>query len=177
MFKKILLAVALLLPLSGFAQNGANGYTGAWLPYRNDALGAANAGTNIAASTTITSVTNAPVIKVMPNSFITFYPSFNLATNSATASSSNVTFYFATGPGLYTNTLGAVFGSTNMTSAGLCANASLGLTGTTNAVGAITFNPTNIIGGVIQFIGASTAATNVGGVTISNMPYFFWGQQ
>lgn len=178
MLKKILIAVsaAATLSLSAYGQSGDNGYTGAWLPYRGDALGSA-AGTNIAASTNITLVTGAPVIHMRPNTYIAFYPSFNLATNIAAASVSNVTFFFAYGPGLYTNGAGNVQGSTNMTTAGLSFSNALTLTGTTNAIGCITINPTNLIGGVIQFLGASTSATNVGGVTISNMPYFYYGQQ
>lgn len=177
MFKNLIISVALLLPISVLAQSGDNGYTGAWLAYRGDALGASNAGTNIAASTIPTVVTNTPIIKLKPNTYVAFYPSFNLATNVAAASLSNVTFYFSTGPGVYTNNINGLTGSTNMTTPLLSPSGVLALNGTTNAIGLIVINPTNIIGGVLQFIGASTTATNIGGVNISNMPYFFYAQQ
>jgi hypothetical protein len=180
MLKKTLisLGVCALLPVCAMAQNGTSGQTGAWLPTWADALGAAAPVTLTAGTTNgsvFTAVTNAPKLSITPNAYMAFYPSFNLA--SAGASISNVTFYFSVGPGTYTNGAGSISGSTNMTTTNLAITASLALTGSTNAIGQIVINPTNLIGTSIQFIGAANYSTNAGGVTISNMAAFSYKQQ
>ncbi len=154
---------------------------GTLLPYTGDFLNGNMVQIPLSGTTNLTPGSNSQIVTLKPGCGVAVYPYFSVTNANGFSTLSNVTLVFATSP--WTNAANAEVaatpvGTTNFTTItnGMIFTGSI--SGTNTAVMGYVFLPwTNIAGSRLTLVSATTTATNVGGVNLSNVWWKIYGPQ